>query len=142
MSSKDDLVSHIPPVNPLTSSYKEQVNKMRRIMENKITANKMALVRSRLANHDQAKSKSTSHRKANKVSGESKLDISNRIKNLKSVFINKEGEKSSLLDGDNSKRISTESEKCVISNGMLSLHLENKNEVIKPKPPPLVCLKF
>jgi len=106
-------------------------------MENKITANKMALVRSRLANHDQAKSKSTSHRKANKVSGESKLDISNRIKNLKSVFINKEGEKSSLLDGDNSKRISTESEKCVISNGMLSLHLENKNEVIKPKPPPL-----
>jgi len=133
VSSKDDFASHIPPAK-LPSSYKEQVNKMRRIMENKITANKMALVRSKLASHEQPKKKLFSHLEADKV--KNNFDVCKRNKKLESTSINNERDKSGLPVQDSLKVDNVQPKQHVISNGILSLQLENKHEIMNPKPPP------
>lgn len=137
MSSKDDFASHIPPAK-LPSSYKEEVNKMRRIMENKITANKMALVRNRLANHEQSRTEFSSHREADKV--QNNFDVCKGNEEFERALINNDRDKSCLPVQDNSKVNDVQSEQHVISNGILSLQLENKEGIMNPNPPPSVSL--
>jgi len=133
VSSKDDFASHIPPAK-LPSSYKEEVNKMRRIMENKITANKMALVRNRLANHEQSRTEFSSHREADKV--QNNFDVCKGNEEFERALINNDRDKSCLPVQDNSKVNDVQSEQHVISNGILSLQLENKEGIMNPNPPP------